>query len=205
MAIAVTPKTEAVLHFGRVLLEPMVPAHADALFEAMQDPRLYAFIPREPPPSRPALRERFRRWAARQSPDGSEAWLNYAVRESDSATYVGTVQATIAPSAESQIAYETFPPFLRRGLARTACHALLLHVFLNWEIDRVRAYCDTRNVASYGLLESLGFCRVGFIESADHFKGGPSDEYVYEFARHTLSYLELAQTGNVPGRKPGPG
>lgn len=186
----ITPKTEAILHFGGVLLEPIVPAHADALFEAMQDPRLYAFIPRDPPASKEVLRERFARWAARKSPDGSETWLNYAVRESDSVTYVGTVQATIVPDAESQIAYETFPPFWRRGLARTACHGLLLHVFSNWQIDRVRAYCDTRNVASSGLLESLGFCRVDFIANADHFKGASSDEHVYEFERRILSSLK---------------
>jgi RimJ/RimL family protein N-acetyltransferase len=187
MTIVVTPKTEAILHYGRVTLEPIVPAHADALFEAMQEAQLYTFIPRDPPATKEILRERFARWSARQSPDGSETWLNYAVRESASAAYVGTVQVTIVPAAESQIAYEVFPSFWRQGLARTACEGLLLHVFANWHIDRVRAYCDTRNVASFGLLESLGFRRVDFIPNSDHFKGAPSNEYVYEFDRPSVS------------------
>jgi ribosomal-protein-alanine N-acetyltransferase len=180
---AVDSRAETILRCGRVLLEPIVPAHADALFDSIQDPRLYTYIPHEPPATREALRARYLRWSARQSADGSESWLNFAVREAASATYVGTVQATLVPGGESQIAYEVFPPFWRRGLASAACEGLLHHVFSSWPVDRLRASCDTRNAASFGLLEKLGFTRVGLVEGADHFKGATSDEYVYEIGR----------------------
>ena len=176
--------TEATLDGERVVLEPIVPAHADVLYDALQAPQLYTFIPHMPPLSKETLRERYTRWEARSSPDGAEVWLNYAVRDVSNASYVGTAQATIgAPCAETYIAYEVFPPFWRRGLARAACERLLGHLFANWAIDRVRALVDTRNVASWRLLESLRFRRIDLIPNADHFKGAPSDEFVYELGR----------------------
>jgi GrpB-like predicted nucleotidyltransferase (UPF0157 family) len=57
---------------GDLVLEPILPEHAGALFAELQAPELYAFIPHDPPGSAEALAERYRRWAARQSPDGKE-------------------------------------------------------------------------------------------------------------------------------------
>ncbi|MCB9616558.1 MAG: GNAT family N-acetyltransferase [Sandaracinus sp.] len=175
--------TETILHAHGLVLEPFVPAHAHALFAAMQAPELYTFIPHEPPASLERLRDRFVRLAARKNGDGTEVWLNYAVREATSPTYVRTVQATVVPSGESTIAYEVYPPFQRRGFARAACRALIAHVFACWPVDAVHAYVDTRNVASYRLLESLGFRRVRSVPNADFFKGASSDEHVYALAR----------------------
>ena len=50
-------------------------------------------------------------------------------------------------------------------------------------MDIVSALVDTRNEASWRLLEALGFKRNGTIKNADHFKGKPSDECVYEIKR----------------------
>jgi RimJ/RimL family protein N-acetyltransferase len=41
---------------------------------------------------------------------------------------------------------------------------------------------DTRNVASWMLLESLGFHRAATIKNADEFKGSVSREHEYELA-----------------------
>jgi RimJ/RimL family protein N-acetyltransferase len=175
------PLAEAILHRGTLILEPIVPAHADAIFEAIQAPSLYTYIPQEPPSDLSVLRTRYTRWAQRASPDGSEIWLNYAVREQGNPQYVGTVQATVA--AKTYIAYEIFPPFWRRGFARSACKTLLAHLFRSWALEEVHALVDTRNVASWRLLETLGFQRTGMIPNADHFKGATSDEYAYVLTR----------------------
>jgi RimJ/RimL family protein N-acetyltransferase len=174
----VAPETR--LETLRLLLEPILPAHASNLYERMQDERLYRFIPQDPPASLEALTDRYDFLSARRSPDGQEAWLNWAVRERSSGEYAGTLEATVHDNGTATVAYMVFVPHQRRGFAAEGCGRLLQHLFEDYRLGMVATEIDTRNVASIALVESLGFERVGFQEDADHFKGSSSDEYRYE-------------------------
>ena len=92
------------LRAGDLVLEPQVAAHAAELFPVLDDPGLYDFIDDEGPASETALRERLARLESRRSPDGSEAWLNWVVRNAEGRV-VGYVQATVGPKHEAEIAY----------------------------------------------------------------------------------------------------
>ena len=63
----------------RLVLEPLVPDHADALFAGLSDPLLYTYIPGDPPASVGALRARYPRLGLRWSPGGLERWVNWGV------------------------------------------------------------------------------------------------------------------------------
>ncbi|MBP9708765.1 MAG: GNAT family N-acetyltransferase [Oligoflexales bacterium] len=47
----------------------------------------------------------------------------------------------------------------------------------------VKAWIDTRNLASINLVKKLGMTQVEFIAKADHFKGTDSDEFVFRIVR----------------------
>jgi ribosomal-protein-alanine N-acetyltransferase len=174
---------ESPIRAGELVLEPIAAAHAAVLFTDLQARPLYTFIPHNPPGSVEALEERYTRWSKRQSPDGGELWLNYAVHRPRGAEYVGTVQATLQASGKAYIAYQVFPRYWRHGFGAEACTALTTHLFNGYDIRTVSALVDTRNEASWRLLESLGFHRAATIEKADEFKGYVSDEYLYELHR----------------------
>lgn len=174
---------EVTLETPRLLLEPLLPAHAARLYEPLQDERLYQFIPQDPLASPKALQDRYGLLSSRRSPDGSEAWLNWAVREKRSGDYVGTLEATVEGDPLAYIAYMVFVAHQRRGLAAEACGRLIAHLFEDYRVDVVAAEIDTRNLGSIALVESLGFGRVAFVKDADHFKGSASDEYRYELER----------------------
>ena len=171
---------EARLETPRLLLEPILPAHASVLYERSQDERLYRFIPQDPPTTLRALEDRYDFLSGRRSPDGREAWLNWAVRERGSGDYAGTLEATVYGNGTAMVAYMVFVPHQRRGHATEACERLLEHLFGDYQVGMVAAEIDTRNAASIALVEALGFERVGFHNDADHFKGSSSDEYRYE-------------------------
>jgi [ribosomal protein S5]-alanine N-acetyltransferase len=171
---------EARLETPRLLLEPILPAHASKLYERMQDERLYRFIPQDPPDTLQALEDRYGFLSGRRSPDGREAWLNWAVRERGSGEYAGTLETTVYDKGTAIIAYMVFVPYQRRGIAAEACGRLLEHLFEDYRVGMVAAELDTRNAASIALVENLGLERVGFKKDADHFKGSTSDEYRYE-------------------------
>ena len=81
--IAVMPassKANDVLETERLRLEPLARCHAVPLFEALGDARIYRFIPEDPPGEHSKLEERYGFLEARRSPDGTQRWLNWAVR-----------------------------------------------------------------------------------------------------------------------------
>jgi RimJ/RimL family protein N-acetyltransferase len=168
------------LETPRLFLEPILPAHASMLYERLQDLRLYLFIPQDPPASLQALEDRYAFLSSRRSPDGREAWLNWAMRKRGSGDYAGTLEATVYPNLTATIAYTVFVPHQRLGLAAEGCGRPLEHLFEDYRVGVVEAEIDTRNVASIALVESMGFERVGFQRDADRFKGSSSDEYRYE-------------------------
>jgi ribosomal-protein-alanine N-acetyltransferase len=183
--LADTPGEEKILETERLLLEPLLPEHATHLFEGLADERLYRFIPTDAPESVEALETRYRKLSSRRSPDGSEAWLNFAMRLREvgtrpKATYVGTLEATVFPERCAYLAYTVFFQFWRRGYAREGCARMLTHLLEEQGVRVVAAEMDTRNAASIALVESLGFERVGTTPGADHFKGSVSDEHRYE-------------------------
>jgi len=187
--LADTPGEEKILETERLLLEPLLPEHATHLFEGLADERLYRFIPTDAPESVEALETRYRKLSSRRSPDGSEAWLNFAMRLREEgtrpkATYVGTLEATVFPERCAYLAYTVFFQFWRRGYAREGCARMLTHLLEEQGMREVAAEMDTRNAASIGLVESLGFERVGTTLGADQFKGSVSDEHRYELQVH---------------------
>src|SRR3954469_245445 len=105
------------LRTPRLVLEPQVEAHADAMFELLSDPAIYEYE-NEPPESLAWLRGRFRKLESRASGDGTEQWLNWVVRfDRDLAGYV---QATIHADRRAGIAYVFASRHWGRGLAREA-------------------------------------------------------------------------------------
>lgn len=173
-------QTEAFIPIQDFILEPLLPSHAERLFEATQSEQLYTFIPQNPPLTVQALAKKYTYWAGRKSPDGREIWLNYAIYSQSLAAYVGTLQATILEDKTTYLAYEIFPNYWRKGFAKIVCSGFIQYLFQTYPIHAITAYVDTRNRASYKLLESLGFSQVRFIQQADEFKGLMSDEFVYE-------------------------
>lgn len=166
---------------ARLVLEPLVADHAQILYPLLQDERLYTFIPQDPPASIEALAARYRRLEARRSPDGQEVWLNWAARPHATHDRVGTFEATILPGHTALIAYMIFSPYQGQGYAREGSARVIEHLVRDHGVRLVVAEIDTRNRASIGVAEALGFVRVATRPAADYFKGAVSDEYRYEY------------------------
>jgi [ribosomal protein S5]-alanine N-acetyltransferase len=143
-----------------VTLEPQIGAHATELYALLKEPALYRFIDNKGPASEAALRERLARLGSRLSPDGTEHWLNWVVRNAEGAI-VGYVQATVRVGGDAEIAYVLGLPFWRRGYAFAACAAMLAELAVSYGVKRATATLDPDNSASLALLRKLGF---GLIE-----------------------------------------
>ena len=165
----------------RLILEPLVVSHAQTLYPLLRDERLYTYIPEEPPVSADALAARYQRLEARRSPDNQQVWLNWAARLRAGSSYAGWFQATIIPDQAALLAYMIFPSQQGQGYAREGGRRVIEHLARDHGVRLVVAEIDTRNRASSGGVEALGFVRVAERPAADFFKGDVSDEYRYEY------------------------
>jgi RimJ/RimL family protein N-acetyltransferase len=142
----------------RFVLEPQTAAHADAMFDVLSDPAIYAFE-NAPPVSREALRERFVKLESRQSADGREQWLNWVIRLPTS-ELAGYVQATVRADGTAAVAYELASAYWRRGLAREAVEAMIGELAARYRVHTCDAVLKRDNARSRRLLERLGFATV---------------------------------------------
>jgi len=167
------------LRASRLRLEPIEPHHAEAFFAGLGDERLYEFIDDHPPVSVETLRARFAELATRRSPDGSQAWLNWAVWSDDEDRYLGYVQATILENRRVQIAYVLFRDAWGKGFAREAVAAMLAHLREHRKVNRFQATVDPRNHRSIAVLSALGFSHDRCRPAAGQIRGVIVDESIY--------------------------
>ena len=100
-----------------VVLEPIHVDDAEQVAAALDDPGLHAFIGGQPA-SADELRSRFEFLLAGQSPDGSQGWLNWVVRDRTSSSVVGTVQATLSRHRQgvvAEVAWTVATPWQGQG------------------------------------------------------------------------------------------
>jgi len=171
---------EGILETRRLLLEPLVPAHAKAIYEQLLDKRQYEFIPQDPPTSLQVVERRFLALSSRLSPDGQEVWLNWVLRLHEARVYVGMLEATVYANRNAALGYMIFPQFWRQGYGLEGCSRSIKHLFQDYGVSVVTADIDTRNMASINLVEALGMKCVFTKTNADYFKGAVSHEYQYE-------------------------
>lgn len=168
-----------VLLTSRLTLEPLTVAHADVLFDGLCDPALYTFIPGDPPATLQDKRDHFARILRGPRGDPSELWRNWAVKITATGDYIGLVETSVHPGDRAHLAYFIFRTAQRTGFAKEACRAVLAHLAAVYEVKQVVTEMDTRNTASWRLVEALGFTRTGEKRDADFFKGATSHEYAY--------------------------
>lgn len=159
----------------RLVLEPQVAAHAEAMFAVLSDPAIYEYE-NASPVSLAWLRERYARLESRVSGDGSERWLNWVLRTADGKA-IGYVQATVRADA-ADVAYEMGSAWWGHGYASEAVAAMLDELADAYGVRRFAAVAKRANVRSHALLARLGFVRASPAER--RARGVPDDEVLYE-------------------------
>jgi [ribosomal protein S5]-alanine N-acetyltransferase len=170
---------DRMLRTARLTLEPLTVDHADLLYEGLRDPALYTFIPADPPASLEEKRAHFARIMRGPRDNPNELWRNWAVKITASGHYAGMIETSVFPGDYAYLAYFIFSDAQRNAYAKEACQTVLPHVAREYGVKTIVAEMDTRNTASWRLMESLGFTRVSEKRDADFFKGATSHEYRY--------------------------
>lgn len=173
------PQDAVPLVSARLDLEPLAAGHAASLYTPLLDPALYEWIPEPPPVDLEWLTRRYARLESRRSPDGREAWLNWALRDRASGRYLGYLQATVRLAArEADVAYLLFSTDWGKGYAREAMAAMLRWLFPYYGLRHVDVRIDPRNRRSLALANALGFVLLRYLPGVDELHGEWADVYV---------------------------
>ncbi|MEH2065003.1 MAG: GNAT family N-acetyltransferase [Nostoc sp.] len=155
------------IYSQRLCLEPLKPDHAELLFNGLQSASIYKFIEDVRPQSIQSLRDRYIVLARRQSPDGTEIWLNWAVWSVVEKCYIGYVQATITIDNSAILGYVLFPNFWRKGYAREAVKCMINYLIETYQNLVFRAEVDVENHRSITLLHNLGFVKSKILKNVE--------------------------------------
>ena len=153
------------IHTARLLLEKLSSGHAEEAAATFDDMELHEFTGGRPSTSA-ELRERYSRLEVASSPDGTQRWLNWMMRDVESGQLVGTVQATIEGTAyidaHATIAWVVGLPFQRRGFAIEGARSMVARLEADGVVG-VSAYIHPDHVASAAIARALGLTPTGEI------------------------------------------
>ena len=190
-----TPPT---LETDRLVLRPIIPADAPAVFLYCSNPAVTRYTLFETHQSLDDAR-----WFA-----GEFTRSRYVSREPDPfgmvlktdplRTVVGCLGAHWAsqPNLTMEFGYSLAEPFWGRGLVAEAAGAVLRYVFEEYAVERVQARVFVGNDASERVLQKLGFTREGVLRSLILRRGRWWDIVMYSLLR---AEWERRQTPARPG------
>jgi RimJ/RimL family protein N-acetyltransferase len=150
----------AALETERLLLEPIAPGHAEALFEAIvaSRPELLPWMPWAKEPtlevSRVEAASALRQWM-------EESRFVFAVVARDTGMVVGVVGLDCKPDAATEVSYWIRSDQAGRGLTTEACKALLDWGTRSLHMTHFTLWAGRENHASRRVAVKLGFVHMG--------------------------------------------
>lgn len=126
----------------------------------MSDPLLYEYVDKAHRPATvDALRERIERNASGKSPDGSQDWLGWVVKN-EFGNIVGFITATIHKNGDAHIAYGIGSKFRGNGYAKSATEQLTSLLARSYSVRQFCVIAERENTRSVLLARKLGFVEV---------------------------------------------
>jgi RimJ/RimL family protein N-acetyltransferase len=166
---------------ARLILEPLAPEHAPALFLLLNDWDIVRMLAQVP---WPPTRESVEAFAARQ--DGERDSDDFAVLASGTVIGCGGVKRPGSgnpPRKMPRLGYWIGKPHWNRGFGRRAVAALVAHGFRKFPQERIGAGVFLDNPASLRVLEKLGFEPAGRYETSSLSRGVPVETIDMQLSR----------------------
>ncbi len=152
-------------------------------------------------PVEPLTEERALRFLSRMATVeiGDEGgYIVFAVELRSEGRMIGEVSINLLPKLQSkgEVGWSLHPAYQGHGYATEAAQVLLNYGFTQRNLHRITSICDTRNTASFRLMERLGMRREGHLRQSQLTQGTWHDEYLYALLRdewhsqqHTVSNM----------------
>ena len=152
------------LHTPRLIVRAFRAEDAGDLHAYLSDPQTYIFEP-----GAPVTRDE----AAGMAAEMAMSPHFWAVEIAATGRQIGQIYLKQVEPLEQltcELGYILSPAYQRRGYAAEAAAAVVAHAFAARGIHRIYAQCNPENVASWKLLERIGFRREGLLRQNVFFR-----------------------------------
>jgi RimJ/RimL family protein N-acetyltransferase len=166
------------LHTERLLLRPLHPDDAPALYGIYSDPKVMRYWSGTPWPDETKAHEMIARDAAAMRA-GEHVRLGLARADDGAMIGTCTLFALNAQCRRAEVGYALAHAAWGRGYMHEALRALLAYGFGELALNRVEADVDPRNAASAKTLERLGFRQEGYLRERWIVADEVSDSSLY--------------------------
>ena len=172
------------LEASRLVLRPFQESDLDAFLAYRNDPEVARYQSWDVPYSRTSGIQ-FIEYMQMASPGQRGEWYQLVLELKSSHTVIGDVAfcPTLYDERQTIMGYSLSRLFWRQGYAFEAVSTLLVYLFQQLNMHRIVAECDVENIASWKLLEKLGFRREAHLIENVYFKGKYGSEYHYAMLR----------------------
>jgi RimJ/RimL family protein N-acetyltransferase len=120
------------------------------------------------PPDLQTLQERYARQTQGWSPDRSQRWFNWVVRQRESHVAIGFVQASlVVDSGVADVAWVIAANHQHQRYATEAARAMLGWLSSHPEVARITAHIAARNHFSQAVARHLGLVATTTVENAE--------------------------------------
>ena len=170
--------TDVTIPTARLLLRPMAPRDADAVFAMRSDPVVQRYGSHPPWTDRQTAVDYIERNMQAMA-DGTHA--QFAIERREDAAVVGTCTLfhLDAQCRSAEVGYVLRVPEWGKGYASEAVSAMLDWGFEQLDLNRVGADVDPRNTPSVRAVERLGFVREGHLRERWIVGGEICDSWIY--------------------------
>ena len=172
---------------ARLTIRPFRVEDAADLYEYLSDPQTYIFEPGAPITQLQAAT------VAADMANSPDFW---AVEVTATGKQIGQVYLKHVAPLElltSELGYIFNPAYQRQGFASEAAAAVVAHAFTVCGMHRIYAHCNPNNVASWRLLERIGFHREGVLRQNIFFRRDAAGAPCWT---DTCVYARLAADGD---------
>lgn len=170
----------------RLIVRPFRAADAADLYAYLSNPQTYIYEPGEP------ITMSLAGVVAADMATSPDFW---AVEVAAIGKQIGQLYLKQIEPLElltCELGYIFNPAYQRQGYAAEAAAALVAHAFTVRRMHRIYAHCNPENIASWKLLERIGFRREGLLRQNIFFRRNASGAPLWT---DTFVYARLAEEG----------
>ncbi|MDO9085070.1 MAG: GNAT family N-acetyltransferase [Anaerolineaceae bacterium] len=152
------------IHTDRLIIRAFLESDTQDLYEYLSDPQIYRYEPGEPIDQQQAQNY------ASEMANKDHFW---AVALESYKKVIGQLYfSQLEPEhlMTWELGYRMSPKYQNQGYGSESAQALVDYGFRELHVHRVVAYCHPDNVASWKLLEKIGFRREGLLRKNIHFR-----------------------------------
>ncbi|HBG59560.1 MAG TPA: GNAT family protein [Anaerolineaceae bacterium] len=168
------------IEYGRIILRPLQEIDLVKFSQYRSDREVARFQSWSAPYSLAQGRELLTRMLG--NPMGTPGeWFSFAIILEEQGVLIGdcAFQILANDGLQAQFGITLSREFQGKGYAFEAITALFSFLFDRFNLHRIFAVCDVKNIASYTLLERVGMRREATFVENIFFKGEWGSEYLY--------------------------